>query len=332
MKDSKLNGVFIIPTGISSSIGGHASALSQVNLIASCCNKLLANPNSVNASDINTMANNVWYVEGSTLDRMLNENINLKETKTYNKILCVVNSPLSIASINAVNAARWTSGCDITLVELNTALIMEAFIHPNGVADGNIYGMDELINQVKNLDFDILTVHTPIICSKEISDYYWINGGTSPWGAVEAKLSKYLSYALNKQAVHSPVEFLEDALFNKIIVDKQQAAEIISQTFGQCMWIGSRRAPTIDITKNNKNLSNDDIDFMVSPYNCWSTPHIACINNNIPIIVVKENTTCLKDVIYPDNKNIIFVENYLEAAGVVQCLNAGVDYKIVKEQ
>jgi len=45
--------------------------------------------------------------------------------------------------------------------------------------------------------------------------------------------------------------------------------------------------------------------------------------------VVKENTTCLKDVIYPDNKNIIFVENYLEAAGVVQCLNAGVDYRLI---
>lgn len=188
--------------------------------------------------------------------------------------------------------------------------------------------MDELIEQVKDLDFDILTIHTPIECPKEISNYYWKHGGTSPWGAVEAKLSKYLSFRLNKQAVHSPVEFLEEPIFNTIIVDIQQAAEAISQTFAQCMFIGTRRAPTIDITCDSKNLSNKDIDFMVSPM-CWGRPHDACLKANIPVIIVKENTTCLKDVVFPENKNIIFVNNYLEAAGVIQCMNAGINFKTI---
>ena len=65
-----MNGIFIIPTGIGCSIGGHAGdATCAVNLIASICNDLIVNPNAVNASDINEMANNCLYVEGSILDR-----------------------------------------------------------------------------------------------------------------------------------------------------------------------------------------------------------------------------------------------------------------------
>lgn len=62
-------GVFIVPTGIGCSIGGHAGdATPAAKLIASCCDTLLVHPNVVNASDINEMTNNMWYVEGSVED------------------------------------------------------------------------------------------------------------------------------------------------------------------------------------------------------------------------------------------------------------------------
>jgi len=55
-----MNGVFIIPTGLGAEIGGHAGdATPSAKLVASCCDKLIVNPNVVNASDINEMSDNM---------------------------------------------------------------------------------------------------------------------------------------------------------------------------------------------------------------------------------------------------------------------------------
>ena len=325
---SNLNGVMIIPTGISAALGGDAGFNSGIKLIASCCKKLIINPNATNASDIAEFPSNCLYTEGSTINRMLAGFINLKECKTYNKILCVANSPIFPANINAKNAGIWCLGANIELLALTTPLVMKAFINDDGTASGEFFGADELIEQVKSLDFDTLVIHTPITCSYETAITYWKTGGVNPWGAVESALSKYLSFRLNKQAIHGPVEFLEEPIFNTIVVKQSQAAEAISNTFLFCCLKGAHRAPIIDLTCDPKNLSNKDIDFMISPM-CWSTPHESCLRNNIPVILVKENTTCLKDIVYPDNKNIIYVENYLEAAGIIMSWNAGVDPRTI---
>jgi hypothetical protein len=334
---NKLVGAAIFPTGIGLSIGGDASAGAVIPLLASCSKKLIVNPNGVNASDLVAWADNVLYTEGSTIDRFLEGSINLKECRTYNKILCVVNKPMSIASQNAVNAARWTLGADIELLELDTPLRMTAFINPDGTAGGKLSGHHELVKQIKdaNIDYDILTVHTLIDCPDEIANAYWRQEIlVNPWGRVEALLSKFLSFALDKQAVHSPVEFLADPLFNRIAVKPSEAAEVISNTFAWCMFKGTHRAPMIDPDRNPRNLSNQDMDFLISPSDCWGRPHDACLQNHIPILIVKENTTCFKDFKYPmvalESSRVIFVENYLEAAGMLMAWNAGIDPRIIR--
>ena len=324
-----INGVMIIPTGLGCLQGGDAAFNPGVKLISQCCNRLIINPNAINASDVNEMPSNCLYTEGSTIDRFLEGEINLQEIKIYNKILCVVNSPACHANRNAVNAGIWGLGADITLLELTTPLIMTACINEDGTAGGTVIGWETLVEQVTDLDYDVLAIHTPIDCPPEIANNYWKNGGVNPWGRCEAVLSKLLSAALNKQAVHAPVEFLETPLYNSLTVKQSMAPEIISTTYAFCIFKGLHHAPIIDITCNQNNISNKDIDFLVSPMNCWGRPHEACKNNNIPIIIVKENTTCLKNIIYPDYKSIIFVENYLEAAGVIMCMNAGINYKTI---
>ena len=57
-------------------------------------------------------------------------------------------------------------------------------------------------------------------------------------------------------------------------------------------------------------------------HNCWGEPHDLCVKWSIPIIVVKENNTALDEVEYPEG--CIFVENYLEATGVVSALKSGI--------
>ena len=158
----------------------------------------------------------------------------------------------------------------------------------------------------------------------------------NPWGAIEAQISKYIASAINKPVAHAPMDFLQDNLYNKMVVKQSQAPEIISNTYLFCVLKGLHRSPQIDLTKNPRNMSYEDMDFLLTPHNCWGRPHDACFNKGIPIIVVNENTTCLNDFVYPDkirgNKKIIFVENYLEAAGVIMCLKAGVAYQTITLQ
>jgi len=66
---------------------------------------------------------------------------------------------------------------------------------------------------------------------------------------------------------------------------------------------------------------------MVSPYGCYGKPHRSCQDRGIPIIVVKENT-CI-DKQYTVN-SAIFVENYIEAAGLIMSMQAGISVESVR--
>lgn len=324
MNTNRMNGIFIVPTGVEARCGGDAGAHTQVNLIASVCNRLYANPNSIHASDINCMADNVRCLEGSTINRFLSGDIFLEEPRTYNKILCLVNdNPVLPATINAVNAARHTLSADIEIKSLKTPLIMTAKINNKGIASGFFTGVDELIEQVRYTPCDVICLHTPISCDNETVMNYWNNGGVNPWGGIESAVSKYLSTALNKQVIHSPVETQEDFLCDTIIVKKSQAAEIISLTYSWCMYKSAHTAPRISLSSG---ISNKDIDVLISPM-CWDEPHDACMMNDIPIVLVKDNTTCLKKVYYPDYNKLIYVQNYCEAAGIIASMNARINYK-----
>ena len=316
-----MNIVLIIPTGIGAEIGGHAGDANPVaKLMASCCDKLITHPNVVNASDINEMTENTLYVEGSILDRFLWGDIGLLPV-TKNKVLVAVNAPADEHTINAVSAGRVTIGLDAKIIELNTPLEMIATME-NGIATGIVNGWEELCEQVQTEDFDALAIISQITVNKECALHYLNNGGVNPWGGVEAKLSKLVATKLNKPVAHAPQE---SGIFKefKQVVDPRLSAECISVCYMHCVLKGLNRAPKIVKTDYWHNtLTNKNVDVLVSPYGCWGEPHNACIVNDIPIIVVKENKTVEDKVIY--GKEIIVVENYWEAIGVIQCMKAGI--------
>lgn len=316
-----MNTVLIIPTGIGAEIGGHSGDANVIaKLIGSVSNKLITHPNVVNASDINEMPNNTLYVEGSMLDRFLEGDIELQEVRK-NKILLVCNKPVSPETINAVSAGRVTLGAEIEILELETPLKLIGQFE-NGKAKGYVTGWKELVNQVKNYDFDALAITTPIEINKPVALNYLNTGGVNPWGGVEAICSKLISKELNKPVAHSPMETEQDSYLVKYsktkIVDPRMSAEMVSVCFLQCILKGLHKAPRI-----GKGLSYKDVDVMISPYGCWGRPHEACRKNNIPIIVVRNNKTVLNDG-FPEKTNIIFVENYLEAVGVIQAMKNGI--------
>ncbi len=314
-----MNTVFIVPTGLGCSIGGHAGdATPAFKLIASVSDIAITHPNVVNASDINEMPENTWYVEGSILDRLLENK--LKLNKPYgNRVLAVVNKPIQPETANAINAARHTIGCDIEIVELYTELKMIATMSDKG-ASGEVYGWKELVEQVSNYTFDALAIATSVDVETAVALYYFKNGGINPWGGVEAVASKLIANAINKPVAHAPVDTnipQELKIFNEV-VEPRIAAEVISQCYLHCVLKGLHKAPRINLTDG---LSANDIDCMVTPLNCYGRPHEACIAAGIPIIAVKENHTCL-EVSPPE---CIVVDNYLEAVGYIQLLKTGLN-------
>lgn len=323
-----MNVVLIVPTGIGADIGGHAGDANPVaKLIGKCCDKLITHPNVVNASDINEMPENALYVEGSILDRFLRGEIFLQEI-FYNKILLAVNKPVTNLTINAVNAAKVTIGADIEIMELETPLVMTGY-YKNGKADGTVTGYLELCKQSEDYDFDALAIQSSINVELETKLRYLRNGGINPWGGIEAITSKLISDKIDKPVAHSPfVDWdkhdpsdLDD--FNDV-VDPRMSAEMVSLCYLHCILKGLHKAPRINYEYG---LSNQNVDFMISPINCVGEPHYACQKAGIPVIAVKENKTVLNDKM-PDN--FIIVNNYLEAAGVLMAYKSGVNPKTVR--
>ena len=315
-----MNTIFIIPTGIGCTIGGHAGdATPAFKLIASLSDIAICHPNVVNASDINEMPENSWYVEGSILDRFLEGKIGLKQPKS-NKILLVTNKPILNETLNAINAARYTIGCNIESVELETELKMIGRIEQSG-ATGEVYGWEELINQIQNYTFDALAIASRITVPKEIILNYLKHGGVNPWGGIESITSKLIAGAIDKPTAHAPIENDDPEIYEyNEIVNPRMAAEIISRCYLHCVLKGLHKAPRSCLDESS--LWVDDIDCLVTPDSCFGRPHIACLQNKVPVIVVKENKTCLNNKM-PDN--FIFVENYLEAVGIVACIKNGIN-------
>ncbi len=315
------NTVFIVPTGIGASIGGHSGdATPAFKLIASLSDIAITHPNVVNASDINEMPDNTWYVEGSILDRFLDGRINLVKPR-INKILLVTNKPIQPETINAINAARYTIGCDIEYMELETEFRMVASMSETG-ASGEIFGYKELIEQTRGHVFDALAIATRITVPKPVALDYFENGGINPWGGVEAIASKVIAKALNKPVAHAPVEQDDDEmkLLNHV-VDPRMAAEMLSIGYIHCVFKGLHRAPRPALSHlfARDTISQGDIACMVAPLNCYGPPHIACLKSGIPIIAVEENTTCLQE----KTPNNYLARTYLEAAGIVQLIKTG---------
>jgi hypothetical protein len=309
--------VMIIPTGIGCEIGGHAGDASPAaKLLAACCDKLILHPNVVNASDINEMPANALYVEGSAIDEFLAGAIQLCQVK-QNRIIVTVNAPARSDTINAVSAARATIGADIEIVELRAPLEMSAEIKGN-VAGGTVRGWLELCEQVKQYSFDALAIATPIYCDKDLALGYFRNGGINPWGKIEAITSALIARRLRMPVAHAPVETDEPELkFFEEIVDPRIAAEVVSTCYLHCVLKGLHRAPRIVAA----GLSNRDVDALITPIGCVGPAHESCLKSGIPVIAVKENKTALND---PMPKEFIIVDNYLEAAGYLMAIRAGV--------
>jgi len=323
------NVVFIIPTGIGCKIGGHAGdATPAARLIAETCDKLILHPNVVNASDINEMPANALYVEGSMLDRFL-WGKGLSEVRS-NRIAVAVNEDVSPDIINAVSASRATTGINAEIVVLKEPLKMKGWVHNNNNATGEHSGVQSLIRQFTGSrgKYNALAIVTEIEVDEGVALKYFIIGGVNPWGGIEAMVSRMVAEALCIPVAHAPVESTATKQTPELlnlpyteVADPRMAAEIMAVGYSHCVLKGLHRAP-----QYGDQITNESVIAMVTPTNCIGSAHRACINKGIPIIAVEENDCCWNQRL----ESIIYVDSYVEAAGMISLIKAGLTLDSVR--
>ena len=219
-------------------------------------------------------------------------------------------------------------------LELNTPLEKIARMEEYGRAWGEVKGDIQLYRQVSEYEFDALAICTPIAVSDEIAMNYLKNGGINPWGGIEAIASRLISNSIDKPVAHAPFGSGVMETF-KEVVDPRMSAEMVSICYLHCVLKGLHKAPRINMRHAGSGLSVEDVSCLITPAGCVGEPHWACAKHNIPIIVVKENQTCLNDepIVHTDawhSTNFIEVENYIEAAGLLSCWKAGVTVESIR--
>ena len=102
-------------------------------------------------------------------------------------------------------------------------------------------------------------------------------------------------------------------------------------TFLNCLFKGLHKSPRIirnEATSRGPGIIGiEDISCLVIPDGCVGLPTIAALEQGIPVIAVKENRNRmqnnLKELPFQEGK-LHIVDNYLEAAGLMSAMKAGV--------
>ena len=343
----QFNAVLLVPTGIGAEIGGHAGDAGPVaRLLASACDTLVTHPNVVNASDINELPENGLYVEGSVISRLLMGTAALRRVRA-NRLLLVMDEQsdprLAAFTINAVSAARATMGVACPrVVMMSSPIRTRAEYSASGRATGRIDGLERLVDllQRRRAEYDAVALASTIEVPLDMHAAYFGSDGemVNPWGGAEAMLTHAVSMLLNVPSAHAPVlESMEIMDMEVGVVEPRMAAEAVSTAFLHCVLKGLHQSPSIvtdpALFASRGVLAAEDVACLVIPDGCVGLPTLAARDQGIPVIAVRENTNCMQNDLttlgFPPGK-LFIVDNYLEAAGVMAALRAGVDVRAVR--
>lgn len=336
--------VQIIPTGVRCAFGGYAGDGTPVtNLLASVADFVVTHPNAVNASELNELAPNVLYVEGKSLDDFLLGHLGLCEV-TSNRIGTFVD-PTGIDYIDDVidtlNAARAVKGIDcapytILASELGVRIGWSA----SGCAVGTILDPTVMLAAVELLlSHGVAAIGGVSVIhgvTAEMFSRHMAGEIPNPSGGVEAILTHLISKIFRIPTAHAPLPYYRD-IKDRTTRDPRASAEFISTPHYFSVLKGLFKSPRVVALANLDNapahlVTVNNIGAIVMPSSCLGgLPALAAEFSDIPLIAVRENTT----VLAIDNekmrmRNVIEVQSYLEAVGVVAALRAGISIESLR--
>lgn len=343
---SSFNAVLLVPTGIGAVIGGHAGDAGPVaRLLAKSCDTLVTHPNVVNASDINELPENGLYVEGSVICRMLMGAAALQKVRSNRVLLVIDEHPefqITELTVNSASAARATLGqFSAGVVRMDPAIKLSADLSSSGRAVGKVESLERLCEVLEDRrgTYDAVALGTMISVPPETTRGYFTSKGNpvNPWGGVEAMLTHAVSTLYDLPSAHAPMmDSLKMMSRTFGIVDPRMAAEDVSRCFIHCVLKGLQNSPRIVTDQASFRhpgvLSAADVSCLVIPDGCVGLPTLAALKQGITVIAVKENRNRMRNDLTAlpfAPGQLRFAANYLEAAGLMAAMRAGVDPETV---
>jgi hypothetical protein len=341
------NTVMIVPTGVGAEIGGHAGdAAPAAQLLAAVSDRLVTHPNVVNAADVNEMSRNTLYVEGSVLTRLLMGTVGLGEVRSNRQILLVDAHEDGLfinAAINAANMARASGGVDVAEVRvIDRDMRMSARYSTSGRAVGAVTGLESLCRVVADCrdGCDALAITTLMDVSREMSDRYFQSDGSvvNPFGGVEAMLTHALSGLFGIPVAHAPMELdRQTANEDPGVLEPRIASEGISWPMVFSVLKGLHRSPRIihepEAMRRSGVLAAEQVSCLVLPVGCLGLPTLAALYQGIPVIEVMDNRNLMRNDLAAlpwRPGQLLRARSYLEAAGLIWALRAGIPSETVQ--
>lgn len=346
--DRDFNAVFLVPTGIGAEIGGHSGDAGPVGkLLAAACDTLITHPNVGNAADINELPPNSLYVEGSVIADLLMGNVELRPIRSNRIVLLMERHTepwFMDATVNMASAARAAAGIDVReVVVLEKNFSMRSVYASSGRAAGVVEGLESVFNALDRRvgQFDAVAVASLINVPQHYHKDYFADVEdrmVNPWGGVEAMLTHTLSRHYRVPTAHAPMmSSREVQTLDFGPVDPRKAAEPVSCTYLFSVLKGLHRSPAICAAGENPGTAGrigaENIHCLIIPDGCIGLPTLAALAQKIPVIAVRSNRNCMKNdlaALPAARDGVCFVDNYLEAVGVMTALRKGISLESVR--
>lgn len=332
--------VHLIPTGVGAAIGGFAGDATPVaHLLAGVCDRLITHPNALNAANFFDCPANAEYVEGAALDAWLAGRWVLRPTRGQRVGLlldaAIANAPAGTLEslLNAANAVRAVHGVPLVGYRF-TPRPLGCALHtlPSGASAGRVADVAALLEGARALLSDGATAIALLADLGAPSDAeeqaYQRGEGVDPIGGLEAILSHAVVLELGVPAAHAPILPFEAA--PPPVVDPRAAAEYLGHTYLPCILRGLARHPGLVAPAAAR--AGDLVGppaAVVVPAGCLGGPGVLAAHaRGVPVLAVRENRTVLQLTAEALGlSGVIPVDNYLEAAGVLACMRAGIDWR-----
>lgn len=327
----------VVPTGVGCRIGGYAGdAGPATSLLASTVDHLITHPNAVNASDFVARTDNLLYCEGALIDGFCRGQLEFYPTR-QNRIGLIVETADrqyldEVAYV--VDACRAVRGVNVQQVEVTSEQI-GAYVQrmSSGSYSGALEQPNELIDIASEMVESGITAIA--VCSKlrgvdeDNRRRHFQGKQPNPIGGLEASISHLLTRYVDVPVAHAPIHNVRPGDDWLGPVDARGAGEVASRTGLGCVLIGLQNAPQVQANSSipiSEAVTVHQLQAVVAPAtSLGGIPMLTASERNIPIIAVRDNQTvnnATREAL--GLENVVEVQSYLEAAGVLTALQNGI--------
>jgi len=325
----------VVPTGVGASIGGFIGDAGPVaQVLESVADSVIVHPNVVNGADFFSGGPRSLYVDGLTLDRFFGGHVQLGDSTTIKigLVLDRLDSRAQSQLLNAANAIRAVNGVELVGYSVCEERVRVRVSRSKfGHFIGELENGDTLISAARLLverGATSVAVVTAIggVAKSDWASHYAGNG-PNPVGAVEALISRAITWKLGVVCAHAPA-FTEELGRSEKVIDPRAAAEVASRSGLPSVLCGLAHAPSVVHTGG---IDVRHLAGIIVPFDCAGGPAaLAASKFKIPLIAVKSNKCAIG--VKADQlsiPNTVAVENYAEAVAFVACRKTGISWESI---